>query len=238
MPTWPRAAADRRGLDALSARPAGGALGSDVRMARLLLAIAYENISTGIAGAAFVAYVSGDRQQELHRGAICAAVVADLPDRLAGPRHRGEAVRPATAMRRVPLTAAAGVFAILFVLLEWWRVARSAARNAPTRRLGRSAGLTMIAYLAIIAVQVFCVVDVIRNRRNSLWIMALIFLPVASTIAYFIVEVMPRMQHNRHVRDARQAIAVKFDPERELRAARARSTSPTRQPIGCVSPTP
>ena len=79
----------------------------------------------------------------------------------------------------------------------------------------------MIVYLAIIAVQVFCVVDVIRHRRNSLWIMALVFLPVASTIAYFIVEVLPRMQHNRHVREARQAIVEKLDPERELRAARA-----------------
>ena len=79
----------------------------------------------------------------------------------------------------------------------------------------------MIVYLAIIAVQVFCIVDVIRNRRNSLWIMALVFLPVASTIAYFIVEVLPGMQHNRHVREARQAIVEKLDPERELRGARA-----------------
>ena len=78
----------------------------------------------------------------------------------------------------------------------------------------------MIVYLAIIAVQVFCIVDVIRRGRNSLWIMALVFLPVASTIAYFIVEVMPRMQHNRHLRGARQALVEKIDPERELRAAR------------------
>jgi hypothetical protein len=78
----------------------------------------------------------------------------------------------------------------------------------------------MIVYFAIIAVQVFCVVDVIRHGRNSLWIMALIFLPVASTIAYFIVEVLPRLQHNRHIRDARQALVEKLDPERELRAAR------------------
>jgi hypothetical protein len=35
------------------------------------------------------------------------------------------------------------------------------------------------------------------------------------------VEVMPRMQHNRHVRGAQQAIVEKLDPERELRAARS-----------------
>jgi hypothetical protein len=36
-----------------------GAFGFDDRMVRLLLAISFENISTGIAGAAFVAYMSG-----------------------------------------------------------------------------------------------------------------------------------------------------------------------------------
>jgi hypothetical protein len=78
----------------------------------------------------------------------------------------------------------------------------------------------MIIYLGILALQVFCIVDVIRRGRNSIWIMALIFLPVASALAYFIVEVLPGLQHNRHVRVARQSIADKIDPERELRAAR------------------
>ena len=41
-------------LDALAA-----SAGSDIRMARLLLTIFYENISTGLAGAAFMAFVSG-----------------------------------------------------------------------------------------------------------------------------------------------------------------------------------
>src|SRR4029079_3684438 len=35
------------------------ALGSAERMVRLLMAISYENIATGIAGAAFVAFLSG-----------------------------------------------------------------------------------------------------------------------------------------------------------------------------------
>jgi hypothetical protein len=64
------------------------------------------------------------------------------------------------------------------------------------------------------------VIDVIRNRRPSIWIMALLFLPVASTIAYLVIEVFPRFQHNRHVRAARETIVEKLDPERELRAAR------------------
>lgn len=78
----------------------------------------------------------------------------------------------------------------------------------------------MPIYLAIIAIQVVCIIDVIRNGRNRIWIMALMFLPMASTIAYVIVEVLPRMKHNRHVRYAQQQIVDKLDPERELRAAR------------------
>lgn len=78
----------------------------------------------------------------------------------------------------------------------------------------------MILYIAMIAIQVACVVDVIRHGRNQIWIMALVFLPVASTIAYLIIEVYPRLKHNRHVRSAREQIVDKLDPERELRAAR------------------
>jgi len=77
----------------------------------------------------------------------------------------------------------------------------------------------MIFYIAIIAIQVACIVDVIRHGRNTIWIMALVFLPMASTIAYLIVEVLPRMKHNRHLRQAQVQIIEKLDPERELRAA-------------------
>lgn len=78
----------------------------------------------------------------------------------------------------------------------------------------------MIFYAAIIAIQVALIIDVMRHGRNTFWIMALMFLPVASTIAYLVVEVMPRMKHNRHLRQAQAQIVDKLDPERELRAAR------------------
>lgn len=77
----------------------------------------------------------------------------------------------------------------------------------------------MIFGVLILAMQVYCIVDVIRRGRNMIWIMALIFLPVASAIAYFIVEILPGLQHNRHVRTAKQNIVERLDPERELRAA-------------------
>jgi len=78
----------------------------------------------------------------------------------------------------------------------------------------------MILYLAILAIQVMLIIDVIRNGRNQLWIMALMFLPGPSTIAYLVIEVYPRLQGNRHVRTARAKAVAAIDPEREVRAAR------------------
>ncbi len=78
----------------------------------------------------------------------------------------------------------------------------------------------MIAYLAVIALQVACIVHVIKTGRNQLWIMALFFLPVVGALAYFVVEVLPGLQGNRHVRTARAAAIARIDPERDVRAAR------------------
>jgi hypothetical protein len=78
----------------------------------------------------------------------------------------------------------------------------------------------VIAYGLIIAIQIACIVHVVRNGRNQIWIMALMFLPLASAAAYFIVEILPGFSGNRHVRTARAKAIQTIDPERELRAAR------------------
>ena len=78
----------------------------------------------------------------------------------------------------------------------------------------------MILYVAVIALQVYCIVHVIRNNGRTFWIFPLLIAPVVSAIAYFIVEILPTLQHNRHVRAAKHQVVEKLDPERELRAAR------------------
>jgi PAT family beta-lactamase induction signal transducer AmpG len=105
-----------------------GAIGFDERMVRLLLAISYENISTGIAGAAFVAYLSGIVSKKFT--AVQYALLSSLTF-LIGSLGRGIAGEAfdtygyATVFR---WTAAAGLFAVLFVLLE------GARAGAETRR--------------------------------------------------------------------------------------------------------
>lgn len=105
-----------------------GLFGFDERMVRLLLAISMENISTGIAGAAFVAYLSGIVSKRFT--AVQYALLSSLTF-LVGSLGRGIAGEAfdiygyATVFR---WTAAAGGFAVLFVILEWLRVAHEGRR--------------------------------------------------------------------------------------------------------------
>lgn len=116
--------------------------GSDERMVRLLLAISMENISTGIAGAAFVAYLSGIVSKNFT--AVQYALLSSLTF-LIGSLGRGIAGEAfdtygyATVFR---WTAAAGAVAVVFVVLEWIRVTaqdRRAAAADPDRTIDQSA---------------------------------------------------------------------------------------------------
>lgn len=78
----------------------------------------------------------------------------------------------------------------------------------------------MMWLLLPVALQIACVVHAIRNGRNQMWIMAIVFLPVAGSLAYLAIEVLPGLGGNRHVRTARSQVMAKLDPERDLRAAR------------------
>jgi PAT family beta-lactamase induction signal transducer AmpG len=104
-----------------------GLFGFDARMVRLLLAISFENVSTGIAGAAFVAYLSGIVSKNYT--AVQYALLSSLTF-LIGSLGRGIAGEAfdqfgyATVFR---WTAAAGLAAVVFVLLEWVRVSRARA---------------------------------------------------------------------------------------------------------------
>src|SRR3954454_4008475 len=119
-----------------------GLFGFDERMVRLLLAISMENVSTGIAGAAFVAYLSGIVSKRFT--AVQYALLSSLTF-LIGSLGRGIAGEAfdtygyATVFR---WTAAAGGFAVLFVMLEWMRVAnerRRADREAAAIAAGAGA---------------------------------------------------------------------------------------------------
>ena len=78
----------------------------------------------------------------------------------------------------------------------------------------------MAFFLVTILVQIGCVVHLIRNHRNSLWLWAIILLPIAGSAAYVVVEILPGLFQRREVRAVKAAAVRKLDPDRELRAAR------------------
>jgi PAT family beta-lactamase induction signal transducer AmpG len=106
-------------LDALAV-----SLGSDERMARLLLTICYENISTGLALAAFVAFLSGIVSKKF--AAVQYAVLSSLTFLIGslGKGLAGEMIDKLGYAAVFRYVAAVGLLAIIFVLLEWWRASR------------------------------------------------------------------------------------------------------------------
>ncbi len=107
-------------LDALAA-----AFGSDARMVRLLLAISYENVATGLALTAFVAYVSSIVARRF--AAIQYALLSSLLS-LVGTLGRGAVGEAFDRYGYAPVfrwTAATALVSVTFVALEWARTARA-----------------------------------------------------------------------------------------------------------------
>jgi PAT family beta-lactamase induction signal transducer AmpG len=104
--------------------------GSDERMMRLLIAICYENITTGLALTAFVAYVSSIVSKKY--GAIQYALLGSLLS-LVGTLGRGWVGEAFDTYGYAPVfrwTAATAIVSTIFVLLEWWRVTAQERRAA------------------------------------------------------------------------------------------------------------
>ncbi|MGL4314555.1 MAG: AmpG family muropeptide MFS transporter, partial [Sphingomonas sp.] len=103
-----------------------GWFGFDARMTRLLATIAFENVSTGIAGASFVAYVSSIVSKRYT--AVQYALLSSLTFLIGslGRGLAGEAFDTYGYALVFRWTAVVGLLAVLFVVLEGIRVRRSA----------------------------------------------------------------------------------------------------------------
>ena len=81
----------------------------------------------------------------------------------------------------------------------------------------------VLIYLLTIAVQIICVVHVVRTGREKWWILLIIFVPLIGVLAYFFVELLPSLVGNRRIRHARQLgqmATQRLDPDKELRLAK------------------
>ena len=136
-------AAGAANIDAFARTFGLDAFGHDLRMVRLLIAISGENIAGGLAGAAFVAYLSSITSREF--SAVQYALLSSLT-LLVGSLGRaaiGEAIDNIGYAPVFRFTAAIGLIAVAFVVLEWMRVAwkerRLASGDVPASDAARAA---------------------------------------------------------------------------------------------------
>ena len=116
-------AAGAANIDAFARTFGLDAFGHDLRMVRLLIAISGENIAGGLAGAAFVAYLSSITSREF--SAVQYALLSSLTFLIGslGRAAIGEAIDNIGYAPVFRFTAAIGLIAVAFVVLEWIRVA-------------------------------------------------------------------------------------------------------------------
>lgn len=112
--------------------------GADARLARLLLAIAGENLAGGLAGAAFVAYLSSITAKS--HAAVQYALLSSLTVLIGslGRAALGEQIDTGGYAPVFYATAAIGMIAVVLCLLEWGRQARQAKLQAGASPLAAS----------------------------------------------------------------------------------------------------
>jgi len=111
------------GIDAFARTFALDGFGVELRMVRLLIAISGENIAGGLAGAAFVAYLSSITSREF--SAVQYALLSSLTFLIGslGRAAIGEAIDRIGYAPVFRFTALIGLLAVGFVVLEWARTA-------------------------------------------------------------------------------------------------------------------
>ncbi len=113
--------------------------GVEPRMLRLMVAISGENIAGGLAGTAFVAYISSITAREY--SAVQYALLSSMTFLVGalGRAATGEAIEQFGYASIFFLTAGLGGVAVVLVLAEWWREATSARAVADRVRAEEAA---------------------------------------------------------------------------------------------------
>ena len=68
-----------------------------------------------------------------------------------------------------------------------------------------------------VGLQVLCAVHVIRTGRPMMWLYLIVLLPVAGSIAYLVVELLPELGHSRAAREVAKDLKSVVDPDADLR---------------------
>lgn len=77
----------------------------------------------------------------------------------------------------------------------------------------------MPIFILSIIIQIALVVHIVKTGRNTTWIWIVVLLPLAGSIAYLIVEILPELLSTRTGRQARRALEQKLNPSKDIKAA-------------------
>jgi hypothetical protein len=77
----------------------------------------------------------------------------------------------------------------------------------------------MPGFLLSLILQVALIVHVLKTGRNTLWIWALLFLPLAGPLAYLVVEILPQWLGSGPAHQAMRRLKRTVDPNQDLRRA-------------------
>ncbi|NOQ35237.1 MAG: hypothetical protein GQ569_05000 [Methylococcaceae bacterium] len=77
----------------------------------------------------------------------------------------------------------------------------------------------MPAFIISVLIQIALVVHITKTGRNTTWVYIVVFLPLAGSIAYFLVELLPELMNSRSGREVRQNIEEKVNPDKALKIA-------------------
>jgi hypothetical protein len=75
-------------------------------------------------------------------------------------------------------------------------------------------------FILTILIQAGFVIHVLKTGRNTIWIWVVILLPLAGSLAYLIIEILPELVGSRSARRAASGVRRTLDPTRDLRDAK------------------
>ena len=77
----------------------------------------------------------------------------------------------------------------------------------------------MPLFILSILLQIALVVHIVRTGRNTTWIWIVVMLPLAGSVAYFLLEVLPDLMKSATGRSVSRKLSKSTDPVKDLKEA-------------------
>jgi len=79
-----------------------------------------------------------------------------------------------------------------------------------------------VAAVLVGVLDALCLFHAVRARQPYHWFMIILAFPLFGSVVYFLMEILPDMQHSRSARQAAKDIGAVIDPDKDIREGTAR----------------